>query len=465
MQIELAKTEIIHFVGIGGIGMSGLSLIMKGKGFKVQGSDIILNKNIDRLKSNRIPIFIGHKKNNVKKATILVVSSAVKKNNPELVEARRKKLPIYKRGEMLANIVSLTKNIVVVGSHGKTTTTSLISSIFQKTKLDPTIINGGVINSLKNSAKLGKSDWSILEADESDGSFVFIPPTYSIITNIDREHMDFYKSMNDLNNHFIKFIKKVPSFGKSFICLDDKNNKNLIKNLKIKNFYTYGIDANSNFYIKNIKLDKKFSEFDLNINLPNKKIKIIKKIKIPLLGLHNIRNAAAAIAVAMTIGISVSNIKIGLKTFQGVQRRFNKIFSYRESEFYDDYAHHPTEIKGVLEGVKNVYRKYKKICIFQPHRISRLKDLKKEFTFAFKNCDDVILCPVYSAGEKIKLGFNYKNFAKQIIKNSKVNLFMINDKFELVNFIKNNIYGKNIVIGMGAGSISGWMREMPNLIK
>ena len=465
MQIELAKTEIIHFVGIGGIGMSGLSLIMKGKGFKVQGSDIILNKNIDRLKSNRIPIFIGHKKNNVKKATILVVSSAVKKNNPELVEARRKKLPIYKRGEMLANIVSLTKNIVVVGSHGKTTTTSLISSIFQKTKLDPTIINGGVINSLKNSAKLGKSDWSILEADESDGSFVFIPPTYSIITNIDREHMDFYKSMNDLNNHFIKFIKKVPSFGKSFICLDDKNNKNLIKNLKIKNFYTYGIDANSNFYIKNIKLDKKFSEFDLNINLPNKKIKIIKKIKIPLLGLHNIRNAAAAIAVAMTIGISVSNIKIGLKTFQGVQRRFNKIFSYRESEFYDDYAHHPTEIKGVLEGVKNVYQKYKKICIFQPHRISRLKDLKKEFTFAFKNCDDVILCPVYSAGEKIKLGFNYKNFAKQIIKNSKVNLFMINDKFELVNFIKNNIYGKNIVIGMGAGSISGWMREMPNLIK
>ena len=465
MQIELAKTEIIHFVGIGGIGMSGLSLIMKGKGFKVQGSDIILNKNIDRLKSNKIKIFIGHKKNNVKKATILVVSSAIKKNNPELVEAKRKKLPIYKRGEMLANIVSLTKNIVVVGSHGKTTTTSLISSIFQKTKLDPTIINGGVINSLKNSAKLGKSDWSILEADESDGSFVFIPPTYSIITNIDREHMDFYKSMNDLNNHFIKFIKKVPSFGKSFICLDDKNNKNLIKNLKNKNFYTYGIDANSNFYIKNIKLDKKFSEFDLNINLPNKKIKIIKKIKIPLLGLHNIRNAAAAIAVTMTIGISVSNIKIGLKTFQGVQRRFNKIFSYRESEFYDDYAHHPTEIKGVLEGVKNVYQKYKKICIFQPHRISRLKDLKKEFTFAFKNCDDVILCPVYSAGEKIKLGFNYKNFAKQIIKNSKVNLFMINDKFELVNFIKNNIYGKNIVIGMGAGSISGWMREMPNLIK
>src|SRR6056300_682150 len=265
MQIELAKTEIIHFVGIGGIGMSGLSLIMKGKGFKVQGSDIILNKNIDRLKSNRIPIFIGHKKNNVKKATILVVSSAIKKNNPELIEAKKKKLPIYKRGEMLANIVSLTKNIVVVGSHGKTTTTSLIASIFQETKLDPTIINGGVINSINNTAKLGKSDWSILEADESDGSFVFIPSTYSIITNIDREHMDFYKSMNDLNDYFKRFVRKVPSFGKTFICIDDKNNKNLIKGLSNKNFYTYGTDKKSNFCIRNINQSKDYSEFDLKI--------------------------------------------------------------------------------------------------------------------------------------------------------------------------------------------------------
>ena len=330
---------------------------------------------------------------------------------------------------MLANIVSLTKNIVVVGSHGKTTTTSLISSIFQKTKLDPTIINGGVINSLKNSAKLGKSEWSILEADESDGSFVYIPPTYAIITNIDREHMDYYKSMDDLNNYFKRFIKKVPSFGKTFICLDDKNNKNLINKIKNKNFYTYGVDPRSNFRIRNIKLEKKFSEFDLNINLPNKKKLNIKKIKIPLLGLHNIRNAVAATAVSLTIGLSISNIKNGLKKFEGVQRRFNKIFTHRDSEFYDDYAHHPTEIKGVLEGVKNVYQNYKKICIFQPHRISRLKDLKKEFTYAFKDCDDVILCPIYDAGEKIKLGFNYLNFAKQIIKNSKVNLFMINDKF------------------------------------
>ncbi|MDC0436198.1 UDP-N-acetylmuramate--L-alanine ligase [Candidatus Pelagibacter sp.] len=464
MKIELAKTEIIHFVGIGGIGMSGLSLIMNGMGFNVQGSDISNNKNIDRLKKNKIKISIGHKKKNIEKATILVVSSAIKKNNAELIQAKKKQLPIYKRGEMLAHIVSLTKNIVVTGSHGKTTTTSLLAAIFSKTKLDPTIINGGVLNSLKNSAKLGKSDWCILEADESDGSFVQVPPTYSIITNIDREHMDFYKSMNDLKNLFIKFINKVPSFGKSFICIDDKNNKELLKKLKIKNYYTYGISSKSQFYIKNIKQAKEFSEFDLSIKLPGKKNILIKKIKIPLLGIHNIRNSTAAAAVASTIGIPKKIIKQGLKGFKGVQRRFNKIFTYRETNFYDDYAHHPTEIKEVLNGVRAAYKENEIICVFQPHRISRLKDLKKEFSFSFKKADTVVLCPIYAAGEKIKLGFNYNNFAKDIIKNSKVRLFLINDQYQLAKFVKSNIYGKKIVIGMGAGSISNWMRQLPKLI-
>ena len=365
---------------------------------------------------------------------------------------------------MLAHIVSLTKNIVVVGSHGKTTTTSLIASIFQETRIDPTIINGGVINSINNSAKLGKSDWSILEADESDGSFVYIPPTYSIITNIDREHMDFYSSMNKLNEYFIKFVNKVPSFGKSFICLDDKNNKILIKKINNKNYYTYGLDSKSNFCIKNIKQTKQYSEFDLKISLPNKKNRIIKKFRIPLLGIHNIRNSVAAAALSITVGLTVLSVKRGLKNFKGVQRRFNKIFTYNKVDFFDDYAHHPTEIKGVLNGVRNVYDGYEKVCIFQPHRVSRLKDLKKEFTYAFKDADKVILFPVYTAGEKIKLGFSYLNFAKKVIKNSKVKLFLIDDKFQLAKYIKNNIYGKKIVIGMGAGSISTWMRELPKLL-
>jgi UDP-N-acetylmuramate--alanine ligase len=340
----------------------------------------------------------------------------------------------------------------------------LITSIFQTTKIDPTIINGGVINSINNTAKLGKSDWSILEADESDGSFIHIPPTYSIITNIDREHMDFYKSMEDLKKYFVEFIEKVPSFGKSFICLDDKINNELVKRLKGKNFYTYGLNSKSNFLIKNIKRSMKFSEFDLQVNLPNKKKIIIKKIRIPLLGIHNIRNSVAAAAVAITVGISVSDIKRGLLKFKGVQRRFNKIFTYNGVDFFDDYAHHPTEIKVVLEGVNKVYEEYDKICVFQPHRISRLKDLKNEFSFAFKDADTVILCPIYAAGEKIKLGFNYLNFAKQLIKNSKVKLFLVKDNIQLAKFLKKNIYGKKIVIGMGAGSISNWMRKLPELM-
>ena len=465
MKIELARTETIHFVGIGGIGMSGLALIMKGLGFKVQGSDIQLNKNIERLKKNKIKIYIGHNQKNIKNSTILVISSAIKKFNPEILKAKKKQLPIYKRGDMLAHIVSLlNRNIVVAGSHGKTTTTSLVSAIFSKAKLDPTIINGGVLNSFNNSAKLGKSDWCILESDESDGSFIKVSPTYSIITNIDQEHMDYYKSMNILKELFIKFIEKTPSFGKSFICLDDKNNREIIKKIKIKNFHTYGTNESSQFCIKNILQTKEYSKFNIDIILPGKKKYKINNIKIPLLGLHNIRNATAAVAVASTIGISTKIIKQSLNEFKGVQRRFNKIFTFKETVFFDDYAHHPTEILELLNGVRRSYKKEEIICVFQPHRISRINNLKKEFSYAFKNANSVILCPVYAAGEKIKLNFNYLNFAKSIIKNSKVNVFLVNNEAQLAKYVKQNIYGKKVVIGMGAGSISSWIRNLPKLI-
>ena len=236
MKIKLAKTELIHFVGIGGIGMSGLALIMKELGFKIQGSDISFNKNIERLKKNKIKVFIGHKKQHIKKSTILVISSAIRKNNLEYLEAKKKKLPIYKRGEMLAHIVSLMRNIVIAGSHGKTTTTSLISNILFAAKLDPTIINGGVINSLKNTAHLGKSEWAVIESDESDGSFLKLPITYSIVTNIDKEHLDFYGSFERLKKSFCNFIKKTPSFGKSIICIDNNNLKSLLSKCKTSNF-------------------------------------------------------------------------------------------------------------------------------------------------------------------------------------------------------------------------------------
>mgnify|MGYP001158280701 FL=1 len=465
MKISLGKNEIIHFVGIGGIGMSGLALIMKDLGFNIKGSDRSNSKNIDRLKKNKINVAIGHKKKNLSNATIIVISSAIKKNNPEYLEAKKKKIPIYKRGEMLANIVSLYKNVVVAGSHGKTTTTSIVSTIFTKSNLDPTTINGGVINSIGNSAKLGKGEWCVLESDESDGSFLQLPFTYSIITNIDDEHLEHYGSIENLKKSFIKFVEKTPSFGKTFICLDDKNNRSILNKIKNQNVITYGINEKSNFRIKNVKLQTIFSKFDLEVSLPNQKKKLFKALKIPLLGIHNIKNCCASIAVALTMGISINLIKRSISKFKGVQRRFNFIFEHNDSFYYDDYAHHPTEINELLKSTRNVFKSKKIISVFQPHRISRLNSLKKRFTKCFRFSDQVILCPIYKAGENIKLRFNYLKFAKEIIKNSKVELIIINGEKELVKFAKKNIYGNKIVIGMGAGSISNWIRNLPKFIK
>ncbi len=462
MKIDLGKNELIHFVGIGGIGMSGLAMIMNGLGYKVQGSDIANNRNIERLNEKKIRVFLNHKKENIKKTTVLVISSAIKKKNPELVEAIKKKLPVYTRGDMLGHIVSFMRNVVVTGSHGKTTTTSLVSSIFSEANLDPTIINGGVLNSFGNSAKLGKSNWCVTESDESDGSFLKIPFTYSIATNLDSEHLDFYKNINNLKKSFLKFIEKIPSVGKGFICSDDQNLKKVLKKSVNKNFYTYGKNKRSNFQIINIKQTAKFSKFDIKINIPSKK-KIIKGIKLPMIGVHNVQNAAAAVSLAFTLGLPEKYIKNGLYNFKGVQRRFSHLFNHNNISFYDDYAHHPTEINSVLGGVRDVYKSKEIVCVFQPHRISRLINLKKEFSKCFKMADTVLLCPIYKANEKLKLNFTYNSFAKLIIKNSNVKLIHVDHELQLRRFIKQNVFGEKIYIGMGAGSISNWMKNLKNI--
>ncbi len=351
------------------------------------------------------------------------------------------------------------KNIVVTGSHGKTTTTSILSNILNYAKLDPTIINGGVLNSIGSSAKLGKSEWSLIESDESDGSFLQIPFNYAIITNIDSEHLDYYKNIKNLKKKFTEFIDKTPSLGKSFLCLDDYNVRNVLTKIKNKNYYTYGLNKNSNFRICNVVQKKKYSKFDVKIQIPGKR-KNIKNLVIPLLGLHNIKNATSALSVAFSIGVSDRIIKIGLKKFRGVQRRFNYLFDINNIPFFDDYAHHPTEIYSVLDGVRKVYKKEEIVCIFQPHRISRLKSLKYEFSKCFKNANTILLCPIYKAGENIKLGFSYNSFAKLIVRNSNVNLIMLKDELDLKRVIKNIAFGNKIFIGMGAGSISSWIRNL-----
>ena len=465
MKINIASNEVIHFIGIGGIGMSGLAQIMNNMGFIIQGSDLNHNKNTDRLIKMGIKVYFGHNQKNIKKATMVVISSAIKQSNKELIVSRHKKLPVFKRGEMLANIAALKKNIIITGAHGKTTTTSLIANVLVEAGLDPTVINGGVINSLKNNAQLGKGEWAVIESDESDGSFLKLPITYSVVTNIDKEHLDYYGNFDKLKKSFRNFIDKTPSFGKSLICIDNNDLKSLLSKCKTSNFLTYGFDRNSNYQIVNIKKKPNYSIFNLVIKIPNVKTYKIKDIKVNLLGDHNISNVTASIAIALNLGIKINIIKKALKKFLCIQRRFTKVFSIGNKEFYDDYAHHPTEIKAVISSAREVYRNRKIISVFQPHRYSRVESLKREFAMSFKESDVVVLCPVYAAGEKINYMFNQDKFSELIAKKSNIQVVNINNQLELKNYLKKNLFDNEMVICMGAGSISNWIREIGDDLK
>ena len=459
-KIEIGLKEKIHFIGIGGIGMSGLAQVMKTMGFKVQGSDLVNSKNVERCKKIGIKVFKTHSRKNIKDSTTIVKSSAIRNNNPEIREAKEKKLNILKRAEMLAHVVSLKTNIVITGSHGKTTTTSLISKILSSAKLDPTIINGGVINSFNSNAKLGKGEWAVLEADESDGSFLNFPINYSVVTNLDREHLDFYKNFKNLQNSFIKFLNKTPPIGKSFICIDNYEIKKLVSKINNKNFLTYGFSKESDFQILNPIYKKDYSIFNLRISVPGSKSRTVKKIKLNLIGQHNVLNSSAAVALCLHIGVNINVIKKSLKKFTGIQRRLTKVFSVGGREFFDDYAHHPTEIRSVLQSLKTTSAGRQIVSVFQPHRYSRLRLLKKDFASAFKDSNLVVLCPVYPAGEKIDKKHDQIDFARLISLNSKVQVVMVKNENDLKKFFIKNLLQDEIVVCMGAGSISRWIREM-----
>ena len=331
-------------------------------------------------------------------------------------------------------------------------------------KLDPTIINGGVINSIKSNAKFGRGEWAVLEADESDGSFLKLPINYSVVTNIDKEHLDYYKSFENLKFSFVKFINKTPPIGKSIVCYDDLVLKKILKKIKTNNYLTYGFDKGSNYQITNVKYYLKNTKFDIKIKSIILKKLHIKNITLNLIGKHNVLNATASIAVCLNLGVKISVIKKALKFFSGVQRRLTKIFDKNGTEFYDDYAHHPTEIKSVLEGLRNVYKKRKIVSVFQPHRYSRVRDLKKEFANSFSKSDVVILCPLYPAGEKIDKKYKQETFANLIRKLSKKQVIIIKNQLDLIKYSKKNLINGEIVIGLGAGTISKWMRELKNHI-
>jgi len=458
MELNINKKDKIHFIGIGGIGMSGIALILKKMGYDVQGSDTSKkNKNLISLKKNGIKLFYDHDKSNIKNSKIVVISTAIQAGNIELKHAYKKNILVIKRADMLAHIISLKKNIVISGSHGKTTITSLVSTILKDANFKPTIINGGIINSIKTNATLGDGEWSVIEADESDGSFLKFNNTIAIASNIDHEHIEFYKSFKNLKNQFNLFLNKTPLFGKNIICLDDNNLKKIKLVSKMQNFLTYGLNPKADFNPININFFDMKICFDLKINL--KKKFIIKNIILNLMGRHNVLNATAAIIVGITLGISINKIKKSLKNFSGVQRRLTKVFENKNRIIFDDYAHHPTEIQAVLDACANNFKNKKIISIFQPHRFSRVNSLYKEFAKSFIKSNLVILCPVYSAGEKI-IKFDLEEFGRKISKNSKTKVIIIKDEINLYRFLSKNLSLSEVVIAMGAGTISQWIRAI-----
>ena len=441
----------IHFIGIGGIGMSAIAKILFQKGFKISGSDQNENLIIKDLRKKGVKVFKYHSISNVDDVDIVVYSSAIRKNNIELKAAKKRKIPIFSRAMMLAEVMRLKSSITVAGSHGKTTTTSLIACIFENAGLDPTVINGGIINSLGANAKLGDGKFIIAEADESDGSFTLLPSTIGVINNIDLEHLDFYKNIDEIKKVFVKYAEKIPFYGFLCICNDDKNSKSIIKYIKSKPIITFGTSESSDFRAQNVKtLENSVSSFDICINLKQKRI--IKNVKVPLIGKHNILNALCAFSVCFQLNIPIRKISEGLRRFSGVKRRFSILNKNSESLIIDDYAHHPNEIKTTLESLKKI-TKNKVVAIFEPHRYTRINGLIKEFLNSFSKADFIFILPIYSAGEKNKkkmTNLKLEKLFKNKFKKKKIIKAVENEDY-LFNDLKILYKNKNNIIFLGAG--------------
>ena len=446
------KKDTIHIIGIGGIGMSGIAEIMSEMGFRVQGSDVSRNNNIDRLTRKKIKVFIGHKASNVNKTNIVFFSTAIKDNNIEILTAQKNNIPTLPRFKILSHLMRLKKGIAISGSHGKTTTTTMVSSILMSQNLKPTIINGGIINEIGTNTQLGSGDWMVVEADESDGTFLKLPATISVVTNIDKEHLDFYKNFSDLQKSFKKFINQVPFYGFSVVCNDDLYLRKMMKEITATQIVTYGFSKDSDIRAINIRIKNECVIFDVENNLKKDDKKIIKNYELPMLGSYNILNSLVGIAISLKLKLPQRLTKIALKNFNGVSRRFTKIGSFKNNIFIDDYAHHPTEIENVLSAAKQSKLSNNVIAVFQPHRYSRVESLQNDFSKCFKKADIVLVMDVYAAGEKNVNSFKIEKLTKLIKKKSNVKTYYVKSLELLSNFL--HMDKKNLVIFMGAGDIS-----------
>ena len=445
---------IIHFIGIGGIGMSGIAEILFQSGYHVQGSDLKKSNNTNRLEKLGIKVYIGQKKSNIIDAKIIVVSTAISEKNEEFIAAKKMFLPIVHRSEMLGELMRLKQSIAIAGTHGKTTTTSLIAKMIEDNGMDPTIINGGIISSLDSNARLGNGEWMVVEADESDGSFSKLNPTAAIITNIDLEHLDYHKNEDNLENAFYNFVSSIPFYGFVCLCIDNPRTQRLISKLENKKVITYGMSANADIRATNIYYKNNKMNFSLNIKNNKEFEENVYKIEFSMIGMHNIQNALATIATGIELKIPLTKIKNTLKNFTGVERRFQKVGNFKNTTIIDDYGHHPVEINSALSAARFLAPESKIIAIFQPHRYSRLKDLFDDFCSCFNKADHVFLLDVYAAGEKSIKKFESINLEKGLADYGHKNVLYIQNQNLLAKNLLKLIQPNDLIICLGAGSIT-----------
>lgn len=459
-----SAVSLIHFVGIGGIGMSGIAEILHSLGYKVQGSDLAENANVRRLREKGIPIAIGHRAENLGEASLIVISSAVKKDNPEVIAARASFLPVVRRAEMLGELMRLKWSVGVGGTHGKTTTTSILAVLFDEAGLDPTVVNGGIINAYGTNARLGKGDWMVVETDESDGSFMKLPATICVVTNIDPEHLDHYKSFDAVRDAYRTFVENIPFYGFAALCLDHPEVQALIARVQDRKIVTYGFAPQADVRAVNLDMKPDGSRFDAQITDPKTgNVSLIKNLHLPVIGRHNVQNALAALAVGHHLGFSDEVLRSALAKFEGVKRRFTRTGTACGVTIIDDYAHHPVEIATTLKAALQAKAPDARvIAVVQPHRYSRLSSLFSEFCTCFNDADIVIVADVYPAGENPIEGASRDALVEGLKAHGHREVHALSAPEDLAATIAGLAQNGDYVICLGAGTISKWAQSLPD---
>ncbi len=458
---------LIHFVGIGGIGMSGIAEVLHNLGYKVQGSDIADGANTRRLQEIGIKVAIGHRADNIANAQVVVVSSAVKKDNPEVLAARARLLPVVRRAEMLGELMRLKWSVAIGGTHGKTTTTSMVAAMLDAGGLDPTVINGGIINAYGTNARLGGGDWMVVESDESDGSFLRLPAVIAVVTNVDPEHLDHYGTFDALRDAFVRFVENIPFYGFAVLCTDHPEVQALIPRIADRRLITYGIGAHADIRAINLKLDRGGADFDVMIqNRATNESRTIVDLRLPMFGQHNVQNALAAIAVAQEMGLPDETIRRALAGFAGVKRRFTKTGEAHGITVIDDYGHHPVEIAAVLRAARQAYGgSGRVIAVMQPHRYTRLASLKGEFATCFSDADAVLIADVYAAGETPIEGVNRDMLVSLVQRAGHRDVTALGGPGDLPGLIWQMARPGDVVVCLGAGNITAWAHALPGQIQ